>query len=74
MVTKCKNIERLDPGKGVNKFFENVLCMGRIQNFFQGGVEGDHILTFFPTELLQGKSRNKSSSRAVRKNVTPQLF
>ena len=28
----------LDPETGVNKSFENVLCQGRIQNFFQGGA------------------------------------
>ena len=34
MFTKCKDVRRLDPEKGVNKFFENVVCKCRIQNFF----------------------------------------
>ena len=64
MFTQCKDVRRLDPEKGVNKLFENVLCKCRIQNFFRG-VEGEHILTFFQAELLQGKSTNKNSSKGV---------
>ena len=37
MLTKRKDVRRLDPEKGVNKLFENVLRKGRIQNFFQRG-------------------------------------
>ena len=40
MFTECKDVRRLDPEKGVNKLFENVLCKWRIQNFFQGGGRG----------------------------------
>ena len=51
MLTKDKDVRRLDPKKGVNKVFENVLCKGRIQNFFQRGWKETHILTFFPAEF-----------------------
>ena len=37
MFTKCKDVRRLDPEKGVHKLFENVLRKWRIQNFFQEG-------------------------------------
>ena len=35
MLSKRNDVRRLDPKKGVNKLFENVLRKGRIQNFFQ---------------------------------------
>ena len=40
MLTKCRDVRHLDPEKGVNKLFENVLCKGRIQIFFQVGGRG----------------------------------
>ena len=46
MFTKCKDVRRFDPEKGVNKLFENVLCKCRIQNFFQGGGRGAHFDIF----------------------------
>ena len=73
MFTKCKDVRRLDPEKGVNKLFENLVCKCHIQTFFQG-VEGEHILTFFPAELLQGKSRTKNISKGVGGNATPKIF
>ena len=73
MLTKCEDVRRLDPEKGVNKLFENVLCKWRIQNFFQGCGRG-HILTFFQAEQLQGKSINKNSSKGVGENATPKIF
>ena len=44
MLTKCKDVGRLDLDKGVNKPFENVSCQRRIQNFFTGEHQ---ILTLF---------------------------
>ena len=44
MFTKCKDVRRLDPEKGVNKLFENVLCKWRIKNIFQGGGRGAHFV------------------------------
>ena len=49
MLTKCKDVRRLDPEKGVNKLFENVLCKGRIQNFFRGGGRGPYFDIFSST-------------------------
>ena len=69
MFTKYKEFRRLDPEKGVNKLFENVLCKWRIQNFFSG-VEGEHI----PAELLQGKSINKNSFKRVGGECYPKKF
>ena len=46
MFTKCKDVRRLDPEKGINKLFENVLCKWRSQNFFQGGERGAHLDIF----------------------------
>ena len=46
MFTKCEDVRRLDPEKGVNKLFENVLCKWRIQNFFQEGIKGAHFDIF----------------------------
>ena len=64
MLTKCKDVSRLDLEKRENKLFENVLCTvkGVLIIFFKG-VEGEHILTYFPAELLRSKLRNKNSSR-----------
>ena len=73
MFPKCKDARRLDPEKGVTKLFENVLCKWRIQNFFRG-VEGEHISRFFPAELLQGKLRNKNSSKGVGGECYPEHF
>ena len=44
--------------------------------FFSGVVEGEHILTFFPAKLVQGKSINKNSSKGVGRNArpTPKFF
>ena len=47
MFTKCQDVKHLDPKKGENKLFQNVLCKGRIQNFFQGSGRGPHFHIFF---------------------------
>ena len=47
MLTKRKDVRRLDPEKGVNKLFENVLCRGRIQIFFENFRRVTAILVFF---------------------------
>ena len=73
MFTKCRDVRRLDPKKGVNKLLENVLCKWRIQNFFQGSGRGVHF-GIYPAELLQGKSRNKNTSKGAGGNVTPKFF
>ena len=70
MFTKCKDVRRLDPEKSLNKLFENVL----IFKFFFRGVKGDHILTFFPAELLRGKAINENSSKGVGGNATSKFF
>ena len=46
---------RLDPEAGVNKFFQNASCQGRIQKFFQGeGIKFRPFFkrNFFPTKLF----------------------
>ena len=72
MLTKCKDVRRLAPKKGVNKLFENVLCKCRIQNFFHEGGRRAHFDIFW-AELLQGKSRNKNSFKGVG-GTLPQKF
>ena len=49
MVYKYKNVERLDPEKGVNTLFENVSCQGRTQkkNFREGHQNFDIFQMFF---------------------------
>ena len=47
MVAKCKDVRRLDPQKSAKALsIENVVCKGRIQNFFKG-VEEHRIFAFF---------------------------
>ena len=43
--------KRLDPETGVNKPFENVLCKGRIQKFFQRG--GINFRRFFKRSFFR---------------------
>ena len=55
---------RLDPETGVNKPFENVLCQGRIQNFFRERVK--IFVTFsnvvFPADLILSNLSTKNDS------------
>ena len=69
MLTKCKDIRRLDPEKSVI-----MLCVRGVFRIFFRGLKGDqYILTFFPTVLLRG--RNKNNSRGVWGNTSrPILF
>ena len=43
---------RLDPEKDVNQLFEDVLCKGSIQNFFQGGGRALHF------DIFSGRETN----------------
>ena len=57
---------RLDPETRVNKPFENVSCLGRNQNFFQGGdINFHHFFKriFFSAELILSNSSTKNDSR-----------
>ena len=59
---------RLNSETGVNKPFENVLCQGRIQNFFQGGgINFCHFFKrIFPAELILTNLSAKNDSRGAR--------
>ena len=53
MLSKYKEVRCLDPEKGINRHFENVLCQGRIQIFFWEGVsEFDLFKGIFSAELI----------------------
>ena len=65
-------VRRLDPEKGVHKLFENVLCKGRIQNFFKR-VEGDHILTFFRQSCFE-TNRGTKTALGGSGNATLKIF
>ena len=42
MLTKYKDVGRLDLKKHVSKPFENTSCQRRIQNFLRGGIKFLH--------------------------------
>ena len=46
MLTKCKDVRRLNPEKSVYKQFENALCEGRIQSFLKAGKESQFDIFF----------------------------
>ena len=58
MLTKYKDVRRLDPEKGVNMFFETVSCLGRIQNFFRGKTQNFSV-NFFRTVTLTQIEKQK---------------
>ena len=64
----------LDPKKGVNKHFENVLYVKGVFRIFLQVVERHHILTFFPVKLLWSKSRDKNASSGVRGYAASEIF
>ena len=67
---------RLDPETGVNKFFENASCQGRIQNFFQKGapIFVTYSSAVFSAELILRKLSNKNDSGKVRVHAPPETF
>ena len=67
---------RLDSKAGVNKPFEDVLCQGRIQNFFQGGapifVTFSSIVCFGRVNFKQLKYQKRLQE--VRRHAPPEKF
>ena len=67
---------RLDPETGVNKPFESVLCLGRIQNLFEGGAP--IFVTFsgvvFSAGLFLNNFSNKTAFKGVRRHASPEKF
>ena len=61
MFSKCKDVKHLDPEKGVNKLFVNVLCKGRIQVFFQRGGKGPHFDIFFRWSYFEANRGTKTA-------------
>ena len=73
MFTKCTDVRRLDPEKGVNKLFENVLCKWRIQNVFQGDGRGAYF-DIFSGRVTSRQIEKQKQLQADRGNATPKIF
>ena len=63
MLTKCKDVRRLDAKKSINKPFENVSCQRRIQIFFRKGASNFDI---FSSVLFSGRINLKQNEEPKR--------
>ena len=73
MLTKSKDVRRLDPEEGVNKLFENGLCKWRIQNIFQGGGRGTHF-DIFSGRVTSGQIEKQKQLQGGRGECYPKNF
>ena len=61
MLTKYKDVKRLNTEQGVNEPFENISCQRCIQNFFREEALNFDIFSsvFFQAEIIWSKLRNR---------------